>query len=254
MRYSIAHAIQARTVSHQGRGETLGGSLSDQYADFGATLRAHREGRGITLDALAASMKVQRSLLVDLERNDVSRWPQGIYRRAFMRQYAMLVGLPPEFVLQQCGLFPEVREPARLTAAATGSSSELRLTMDDMPSRGRSATFSRVVNVAGILGLVLATSGLLALMTGLSFLAVCGVVALIWYPLASALYGNGASLRRLLRIELRRAAPSHAADDLPLVLHIDRSEQQITDQTFEGHRAEGDEDHGLPFSTSGQVH
>lgn len=227
--------------------------MSDQCADLGATLRAHRERRGITLDAMAASMKIQRTLLVDLERNDVSRWPQGIYRRAFLRQYAMLVGLPPEFVLQQCELFPEVRQPARLSAAATGSS-ELRLTMDDMPLRGRSAAFSRVVNVAGMLGLVLATSGLLALMTGFSFLAVCGVVALIWYPLASALYGNGVSLRRVLRIERRRPAPSHAVDDLPLVLHIDHSEQQSADQTFEGHRAEGDEDHGLPLSSSGQVH
>ena len=188
--------------------------MSDQNADLGGTLRAQRERRGITLDALAASMKLNRSLLADLERNDVSRWPPGIYRRAFIRQYAMLVGLSPEVVLQQFYiLFSEPREPQRLPTAAVASSSELRLTLEDVPSLRRSMVLSRVVDVVGNVGLVLAIGGLLALMTGLAFWTVSGVVALIWYPLASAIYGGGVSLRRVLRIKRGRKAPPHAADE-----------------------------------------
>lgn len=230
---------------------TPGGLLSDQNADFGARLRAQREGRGITLDALAASMKIKRSLLADLERNDVSRWPHGIYRRAFIRQYAVLVGLLPEVVLQQFyGRFPEPREPQRRPAAAAASSSEPRLTLANGASLRRSAASSRVVDAVGVLGLVLATGGLLALMTGLAFWTVSGVVALIWYPLASAIYGGGVSLRRVLRIEHYRQAPSHAADAPPLVLHIASRQEESAMQTFEGYGAERKREQGLPLTTS----
>ena len=195
-------------------------------------------------------MKLKRSLLADLERNDVSRWPPGIYRRAFIRQYAMLVGLSPEVVLQQFYiLFSEPREPQRLPTAAVASSSELRLTLEDVPSLRRSTVLSRVVDVVGNMGLVLAIGGLLALMTGLAFWTVSGVVALIWCPLASAIYGGGVSLRRVLRIKRGRKAPPHAADDPPLVLDIARSQQENRMWAFEGYRAERDEEHGLPVTT-----
>lgn len=229
--------------------------MSDPNADFGAKLRAQRESRGITLDALAASMKIQRSLLADLEQNDLSRWPHGIYRRAFIRQYAMLVGLPPEGVLQQFyGLFPEPREPQRRLAAPAADSSELRLTLEDGWSLRRWAASSRVVDVVGMLGFVLATGGVLALMTGLAFWTVSGVVALIWYPLASAVYGGEVSIRRVLRITQGRRAPSRAADAPPLDLYIGSRQEEGAMQTFEGHDAERDEEHGLPLTTSRQVH
>ena len=229
--------------------------MIDQNADLGATLRAHRERRGITLDALAASMKVRRSLLMDLEGNDISRWPHGIYRRAFIRQYATLVGLPPETVIEQfCGLFPEPPEALRLRTAAAESSAELRLTLDDMPSHRRSLAPSHVTAVAGLLGLVLVTSGVLALLTGLGFWTVLGVVALISYPFAGAISVGGVSFRRLRRIRLWPNASSRAADDQPLVLHVARSERQDADDAFEGDGAGRGEGHGLPLPTSGQVH
>jgi transcriptional regulator with XRE-family HTH domain len=64
--------------------------------DFGAWLRDARERAGLTLDDIAASTKVGRGLLTALERNDLSRWPAGIFRRAFVRSYAGLVGLDPD--------------------------------------------------------------------------------------------------------------------------------------------------------------
>jgi len=64
--------------------------------DFGAWLREARERAGLSLEEIATTTKVGRGLLVAIERNDVSRWPAGIFRRAFVRAYAERVGLDPE--------------------------------------------------------------------------------------------------------------------------------------------------------------
>ena len=41
------------------------------------------------------------SLLEGLERDDISHWPVGIFRRAFVRDYARAIGLDPAVVLEQ---------------------------------------------------------------------------------------------------------------------------------------------------------
>src|SRR5688572_7748994 len=63
---------------------------------FGSTLRQQRERQGLTLAAIARNTKISRHLLASLEGGDLSRWPGGIYRRAFVRAYASAIGLPPE--------------------------------------------------------------------------------------------------------------------------------------------------------------
>ncbi len=67
--------------------------------DFGAWLRRERERAGVTLETICTRTKVGRPLLLGLERNDVSRWPNGIFRRAFVRGYASQVGLDPDYVV-----------------------------------------------------------------------------------------------------------------------------------------------------------
>ena len=52
---------------------------------FGPRLRMEREWRGITLDELAATTKVSVDLWEAMERNDFSRWPTGVFARAFVR-------------------------------------------------------------------------------------------------------------------------------------------------------------------------
>jgi transcriptional regulator with XRE-family HTH domain len=76
--------------------------------EFGPALRRERERRGITLQEIAAQTKIGASLFAGLERNDVSRWPTGIYRRAFLRAYAKVVGLDGERLVEEFRrLFPE---------------------------------------------------------------------------------------------------------------------------------------------------
>src|SRR5206468_11813126 len=68
--------------------------------DFGSRLREARERRGVTLRQIANATKVSVSVLDALERNDISRLPGGIFGRAFVRSYAVEVGLDPEVTIQ----------------------------------------------------------------------------------------------------------------------------------------------------------
>jgi transcriptional regulator with XRE-family HTH domain len=72
--------------------------MSDRDS-FGPRLRRERERRGITLETLAETTKVSQDLWEGLERNDLSRWPSGIFARAFIRDYAKTIGLDADGVV-----------------------------------------------------------------------------------------------------------------------------------------------------------
>ena len=79
--------------------------MSDRET-FGPWLRSERERRGISLDTLASVTKVNADLWEGLERNDFSRWPTGIFARAFVRDYARAIGLDADDVVNEfCRLF-----------------------------------------------------------------------------------------------------------------------------------------------------
>lgn len=80
--------------------------MSEQQT-FGPRLRRERERRGISIETLAAATKVGADLWEGLERNDFSRWPSGIFARAFIRDYARVLGVDPEELVDEfCRLFP----------------------------------------------------------------------------------------------------------------------------------------------------
>jgi cytoskeletal protein RodZ len=68
--------------------------------DFGRKLRDARERKGVSLRQIAAATKISVAVLEALERNDISRLPGGIFGRAFVRSYAIEVGLNPEETIQ----------------------------------------------------------------------------------------------------------------------------------------------------------
>jgi cytoskeletal protein RodZ len=68
---------------------------------FGSKLRDARERRGISLRQIANATKISVVALEALERNDVSRLPGGIFSRAFVRSYAIEIGLDPETTIQE---------------------------------------------------------------------------------------------------------------------------------------------------------
>lgn len=63
---------------------------------FGARLKAAREARGRSLRDIAGTTKISVAALDAVERNDFSKLPGGIFGRAFVRAYALEVGLDPD--------------------------------------------------------------------------------------------------------------------------------------------------------------
>ena len=88
-------------------------------ATFGTRLRAQRERQQITLDAIADRTKIRLALLEGLERDDVSQWPTGIFRRSYLRSYASAIGLDPEVTVREfLARYPDtVEEPEEALAA-----------------------------------------------------------------------------------------------------------------------------------------
>ena len=78
-----------------------GARLVTTRVEFGEWLRRQRERRGVTLKALADQTKVSAALFAGLERGDCSRWPSGIYSRAWIRNYALAIGLDPELTSER---------------------------------------------------------------------------------------------------------------------------------------------------------
>jgi hypothetical protein len=62
----------------------------------GVRLRRQREGQGLTIDDLARTTKINKTILIALETNDVQRLPAAIYTKGFVKAYAREVGLDPE--------------------------------------------------------------------------------------------------------------------------------------------------------------
>ena len=76
-------------------------------------MRREREGRKISIAAISESTKILGALLEGLENDDVSRWPIGFYRRAFLRAYANAIGVDADAALKEfLEQFPDPEEVA----------------------------------------------------------------------------------------------------------------------------------------------
>lgn len=110
---------------------------------FGSWLQRERERRGITLRSIADRTKIGAALLEGLERGDVSRWPGGIYRRAFVRGYADAVGLDADLVVANFERVfpsdPSAATPAAMTAPLSLDQPEMRLALA-APAAGMTVT------------------------------------------------------------------------------------------------------------------
>src|SRR5689334_17188203 len=102
-------------------------------SSFGARLRQQREERGIPLSVIAGQTKIKVSLLEGLERDDLSHWPPGIFRRAYLRSYATAVGLNADTIVNEfLAIYPE-----RPEVIDSGAVSEHTSTNGGAPTRLR---------------------------------------------------------------------------------------------------------------------
>ena len=104
---------------------------------FGTRMRQRRESLQISLSTIAERTKIKLSLLEALERDDVTRWPSGIFRRAFIRAYAQAIELDPDVVVREfLDRYPDPLEDVA-AAAALARASEVSVNGEGAPTRFR---------------------------------------------------------------------------------------------------------------------
>jgi transcriptional regulator with XRE-family HTH domain len=197
---------------------------------FGTRLKAEREGRGFTLVQIAESTKIPVALLQGLERNDLSRWPKGLYRRAFFRSYVTALGLRAEpLVLEFARLFPDdvdaVANPDECSPVETETAvvPPLALSWAGPPAK-RHFLHSGVIALAEVVA-VATVGSVIAWVGGLRTLEAIAVVALVYLP--GIRLAGGSS--RWLQLG-RRGTPIprrviETATSLPAVSTLESSEQ-----------------------------
>lgn len=168
---------------------------TDSRQEFCLALKAARERKGITLAEIADTTKIPASLFAALERHDLRRWPKGLFRRSFFRDYVRMIGLP---VAEACEefvrLFPE-GEGGELTKAAGAASeanqtNDVRLVLDAAWHGPRASVLSRLLAALIDAGAVILVAAALAWVAGMDRPATTAIVALAYFSLATALVGE----------------------------------------------------------------
>lgn len=191
---------------------------------FGMRLRREREKRGISLDGLAETTKVSVDLWIGLEQNDLSRWPAGIFARAFVRDYARAIGLDADAVVDEfCRLYPQGdRRTSRIVQAhgelighkveAAGEPlpagrERRRRSTDAPPPPQMSPVYTARAVAAAIDALSVTLFGVMsATLLGVSFLSSVGLFAPVYFTASTIL--SGQSFGTSLVVALRLRAPS----------------------------------------------
>jgi SAM-dependent methyltransferase/transcriptional regulator with XRE-family HTH domain len=152
---------------------------------FCTQLKEARERRGVSLHAISEITKVSESLFADLERGDLSRWPTGLYRRSFFREYAAIVGLPGESAVSEfVRVFPEDLEDATSEQLEPGP---LRLTM--APSFWRPLYPMHALAAGVDLVMVLLGATVAAQLAHVNFWIALGVMAVAYHTVGTSIRG-----------------------------------------------------------------
>jgi hypothetical protein len=195
--------------------------MSDRET-FGPRLRSERERRGISLETIATVTNVGIELWAGLEANDFSRWPSGIFARAFVRDYAKAVGLDADEVIDEfCRLFPVGDRRAERLIKAHGELIGHPVALDGsmVPPSGDRRSVERVRQdeararrirlapravAAGVdtgAALLLATGVSLALGTG--FWTTAGAIGLVYYGVSTVAWGSTPGTRAVAALRQR---------------------------------------------------
>ena len=206
--------------------------MSDRET-FGPRLRAERERRGISIETIASVTKVGGDLWDGLERNDFSRWPSGIFARAFVRDYARAIGLDADEVVDEfCRLFPVGdRRASRVIQAqaqlighhlAYAESGALPVDGDRRSAPEHRPRDEAMVLRARLMGRALATSldaiaslsvaaGVSVLMD-ISFWTIAGVITVMYYTGMTIAFGTSPGLRVVEALRQRLPSLFDVAD------------------------------------------
>jgi hypothetical protein len=182
--------------------------MSERNA-FGPNLRRIRVQRGISLDRISEATKVSPDFWVGLERNDFSRWPSGIYARAYVRAYAFEIGVDPEATVNDfCRWFPQgdrrasrvVKEQAALVGHDLQWKDDLAPGMQDRRAQPPApvtdepaaafARLGRVTAAAADVMAVLLLSTVLKSLAPIGWIAMLAGVAVVYHTAALVSIGS----------------------------------------------------------------
>jgi hypothetical protein len=183
---------------------------------FGPRLRSERERRGISIETIVLVTKVGADLWLGLERNDFSKWPSGIFARAFVRDYAKAVGLDADDIVDEfCRLFPlGDRRAARIIKAQAEIIGHNPSSVEDpalIPTQGdrravarerkaearalRIRLAPRTVAAAIDATCMLSVAGVSSAVAGVGFWASVGVAAIVYFSLSTIFSGSSPGTR-----------------------------------------------------------
>jgi transcriptional regulator with XRE-family HTH domain len=204
--------------------------VDGEHQAFGLRLKSQRERRGVTLESIAESTKIKRSLLDSLERGDVKGWPLGIFRRAFVRAYAEAIGLAGDATVAEfVRLFPEPgQEPSpppsptqQIPAArhepapVEATDASLRLTLAAEAAAQWLPPLRDRLSAAAIDGLTILAVALTLWILRASSLSVSLGVASFGFVLAEGLSSGRSTVARWVKTPAREAADQAAAGPHP---------------------------------------
>jgi transcriptional regulator with XRE-family HTH domain len=174
--------------------------------DFCLALKAARERKGITLAEIASATKIPAYLFAGLERNDLRRWPKGLFRRSFFRDYAKTIGLP---VADACAefvrFFPDEpgAEVANTTPAATEpeQDSDLPMALDPEWHGPRASILLKLLAASIDAAIVIVVAAAIAWLAGTDRPTATAICALAYFSLATAVFGESPTKWAIVRRE-----------------------------------------------------
>ena len=174
---------------------------------FGPNLRRTRLHRRVSLEMIAHQTKVGIELWEAMERNDFTSWPSGLYARAYVREYAELIGADPDGTVNEfCRWFsqgdrraePLVRGQAEIVGHQLAWHDDLvplqgdrRESAETWPDRLERVRKRHVRLIAAVLdgSFVLLVSAMEAALLSLSMWVTFGVTTALYHGVSLALMG-----------------------------------------------------------------
>lgn len=205
--------------------------MTDEQIEFGSRLRCQRERQSLSVASIAASTKISEAFLAALERGDVSQWPAGFYRRAFIRAYAAAIGLTGESIVPEfVRLFPESGDSLRARVSASDAAGSLRLTLAPERQWPRESV-RKALAVSLDACIVIAIGSVVSVLVSVSAWTLIAVTAICYYSTATALRGTSPALWLSNFARSRRA--SEAARSTPVPEGVNESSGHDSDIPLE---------------------
>ncbi|MDF7683695.1 helix-turn-helix domain-containing protein [Lactobacillus sp. ESL0679] len=124
-------------------------------ADIGDKLRSAREAKGLSIADIEKATKIQGRYLTAIEQNDFDKLPGDFYVRAFIRQYAQIVGLDGKQLLSEYHQeVPAAQPDEYVEDSIDNKSEEVRKTTSNKKKLWKNY-LPRIIVGLGVIGVIL---------------------------------------------------------------------------------------------------